>query len=90
MKKVKAIIKGQVVGVFYRTFIKEKADELGLTGYVKNIDNHTVELVVEGHEAKIKKLIDDCKQGPQGAFIESIKTESLAYSKEFNIFRIKY
>ena len=49
MKKVHAIIKGQVVGVYYRSFIKDRAEELGLNGYVKNIDNKTVELVIEGH-----------------------------------------
>ena len=90
MKKVKAIIKGQVVGVYYRTFIKDRAEELGLTGFVRNIDNHTVELIVEGHEAKIKKLLDLCNQGPHNALVEDIKTETLPYSKEFNMFRIRH
>ena len=90
MKKVHAIIKGQVVGVYYRSFIKDRAEELGLNGYVKNIDNKTVELVIEGHEAKIKRLLEFCKQGPPGALVDNIKTKSLPYDKEFNVFRVRY
>lgn len=90
MKKIKAIIKGQIVGVNFRSFVKDKADELGLTGYIKNLDNHTIELVIEGHEAKIASLLEHCQKGPEGSIVEDIKYNTLPFNKEFNRFRIKY
>ena len=56
MQRVRITISGFVQGIFFRDFVRKKAKELGLKGYVKNIENNKVEIVVEGHEIKINKL----------------------------------
>ncbi len=90
MKRIRIIVKGHVQGVFFRQFVKDRAESLGLSGYTKNISNNLVEVTVEGHEAKLKELIDICKRGPIGAQIEEVRVNSEPYIGEFNTFRIKY
>ncbi len=89
MKRVKILISGEVQGVYFRAFIKDRAEELGLNGYTKNVPIKKVEIIVEGHEAKIQKLVDLCRQGPRGALVNEVKTESLPFTGEFKSFRIK-
>ena len=90
MKRVRLTISGDVQGIYYRAFVKERASELGLTGYVKNLPGGKVEVVVEGHELKIEKLLEYCKQGPVGAKIEKVEGKTEPYKCEFKEFRVKY
>jgi len=63
---------GIVQGVFFRSFVAEYARELGLAGWVRNTPDGTVEILVEGEEANLKKLIEACQQGPKFAKVENI------------------
>ena len=90
MKRVKIIISGNVHGIFFRAFIKDRANELGLTGYVRNTEDKKIEAIVEGHELKINKLIEHCKEGPIGSKIEKVTTTTLPYIGEFKEFKVKY
>lgn len=90
MKRVQFIVQGDVQGVYYRSFVKDRAGELGLNGFTRNLPNKTVEVLVEGHEAKIQKLLELCKQGPRNSHIENITTKVLPFTGEFKMFRIKY
>ncbi len=56
---------GIVQGVFYRYSTKRKADELGLAGTVRNLPDGSVEVVCEGDEKQIERLIEWCRQGPE-------------------------
>lgn len=71
MKRIHITIKGKVTGVFFRKFIKRQADNLKVTGWVKNRLNH-VEAVFEGSDANLNKLILLCKKGPTKAKVENI------------------
>ena len=53
MRRVFIRVYGRVQGVFFRSCTQEKAEELGLTGWVKNEDEGTVVIVAEGEEEKI-------------------------------------
>ncbi|MBS3152822.1 acylphosphatase [Candidatus Woesearchaeota archaeon] len=90
MKKVIITISGDVQGIFFRAFVKDRANELGLTGYVRNTEDKKVEAVVEGHELKINKLIESCKEGPMGAKVNNVMTKTIPCTGEFKNFRIKY
>ncbi len=90
MKRVKILISGEVQGIYFRAFIKDRANELGLTGYVKNTPDKKIEVIVEGHELKINKLIEQCKEGPIGAKFINVSTTTQPYTGEFKQFRVKY
>ena len=66
---------GIVQGVFYRYSTKRKADELGLAGTVRNLPDGSVEIVCEGDEKQIERLIEWCRQGPSGAFVENVDVQ---------------
>ena len=60
-KCINAIISGKVQGVFYREGTRQKAESLNITGWVKNNNDDTVELVACGSEENINNLIADRK-----------------------------
>lgn len=73
MKSIHLIVSGKVQGVFFRDNTRKKAEELGIKGYAKNLQNGTVEIIVEGDEEKINELIDFIKKGPGIARVKDIK-----------------
>ena len=89
MKSLNIIISGKVQGVFFRANVKSKANELGISGYAKNLENRDVEIIAEGDESKIKELIDFIKKGPGMARIDKLDTKETAI-KNFKSFEIKY
>ena len=90
--KVRATIhvEGRVQGVFYRAHTKEQGRKLGLKGYVKNLRNGRVEVVVEGERQKIETLIEWLKIGPSLARVSDVTIEWMPYTGEFKNFSIKY
>lgn len=90
MKTVRIFIKGTVQSVFFRTFIKEQADELGVRGFVRNLEDGRVEVLVEGRDEKVHEMIERCKQGPKHAQIIEVKVEDMKHQgfEGFKILRI--
>ena len=64
---VHIIVHGQVQGVFYRSSAQARALELGLTGWVRNLLNGTVEVHAEGDQDALDRFIEWCQQGPPSA-----------------------
>ena len=89
MKQLHLTIHGNVQGVFFREKTKEKADELRLFGYVRNISDGTVEVVVHGDEQSLKKLLEWCRIGPRLAMVERVDEVWKDIGKtEFSEFKI--
>ena len=89
-KRVHVIIRGHVQGVLFRYSIKKNALVLGLTGWVKNKTNGTVEVITEGEEENLKELVKFCRQGPSRADVTGISVDWDEYKGEFEGFRIRY
>lgn len=87
MKTVKILIEGVVQGVFFRAFAKEQAENFGLNGYVKNLEDGRVEVVVEGYEKDVNRMIEACKRGPIHSKIRDIELEKMKH-QGFEDFRI--
>lgn len=68
---------GKVQGVFYRASTKTEADNLGLSGWVRNEPDGTVLIEVEGAEDKIETFVEWCKKGPQFANVTSVSVEEI-------------
>jgi Acylphosphatases len=81
-------ISGRVQGVFFRAHTKELADELGLTGWVRNLPDGRVEAVFEGEEDAVKRAIKWCKRGPPLASVEKVEVRYEQPTGEFRDFRI--
>jgi len=86
---VHVIVSGQVQGVWFRASTKQKADELGLNGWVRNTPDGCVEAVFEGEEELVEKMINWCGHGPPMARVENIKVKK-QQTIGFNDFSIRY
>ncbi len=90
--KVRAhiFIKGRVQGVFFRSEVRHKAKEIGITGWVRNLPDGKVEAVFEGEEKNVKEIIEFCKRGPPGARVAGVDVIWENYIGEFRDFEIRY
>jgi acylphosphatase len=89
MKKAnKIIIQGTVQGVFFRQFVKDTADKMGLRGFVRNLSDGNVEIVVEGEGETIERFLSIMKKGPEHAQIRNIVIEEKKWSGDFGEFKI--
>ena len=77
-------------GVFFRVSAKNKADELGIKGEVKNTADGGVEIKAEGEEDLLRAYLLWCNQGPQSARVEKIDAEWLEVQGWFDNFCITY
>jgi len=75
LKKKHIVITGKVQGVFYRSSTRDKAQELGVFGFVENKEDGSVYLEAEGDETKLLALMEWCHSGPENAVVEKIKVE---------------
>ena len=86
MKQVHLLISGFVQGVGFREFVKGKARKLGLTGWVRNLSDNRVEVVVQGEQNSLKKLIGICEKGPFLADVKNISIEWQEPQEKFESF----
>ncbi|HEX9664409.1 MAG TPA: acylphosphatase [Patescibacteria group bacterium] len=89
LARLKIVVYGNVQGVFFRQNTQEKALKLGLTGWVRNNSDGTVEIIAEGPKHKLEMLLNWCQAGSKEAWVESVSFEWISYKKEFQDFKIK-
>jgi acylphosphatase len=90
LASLQATVRGRVHGVFFRAFVESRAEELKLTGYVRNRPDGTVEVRAEGERQNLEKLVENLNAGPPAARVEEVIAEWAEYSGEFPSFRAKY
>ena len=80
-------IVGRVQGVGFRESVRQQAERLGITGWVRNCMDGTVEAVISGDEAAVSAMLDWCRRGPPLARVEAV--EQTVASGEFRDFTIE-
>jgi acylphosphatase len=88
MKQAHILVSGRVQGVFYRANTRKKALELGLTGWVRNLRDGRVEIVAEGKESDLRKLIAWGHEGSPMASVIDAAVEWKEYTGEYTTFSI--
>ncbi|MFI5211365.1 MAG: acylphosphatase [Ignavibacteria bacterium] len=83
---VKIIVSGRVQGVGFRYYIARIADEMGLSGYAKNLFTGEVEIAAEGRKEFLDILIEKAKEGPGNSRVSSCKVEWLDFNKKYDKF----
>jgi len=76
--------------VGYRDFVQDTARELGITGYVENLEDGNVKIVCEGEEAKIERFIIDIKVKKDFLDVSETSVKYEESTGEFKLFKIKY
>lgn len=84
------IISGRVQGVFFRAETQQAAMQFGLSGWVRNRRDGTVEAIVEGEKNDVISLINWCKTGPPLSRVKTVETDWQEFQGEFVEFGIRY
>ena len=90
MKRLNIKVYGKVQGVFFRAFTKEKADLLGIVGWVRNLPDGTVQIVAEGTPERLEEFLSYIRQGPPLAVVTKVESFEEPGDGEFNGFEIRY
>jgi acylphosphatase len=88
--RLQAIVHGRVQGVNFRYYTQRRARELGLTGYVRNVWDGTVEVVAEGQRADLDELLAFVRTGPRAAFVTRVDVHWPAATGNFDRFEVRY
>ena len=75
MRAKRVIISGRVQQVGFRQWMAEEAERLGVSGWVRNRGDGTVEAVLAGDAAAVEELVRACRRGPRLAQVDSIDEE---------------
>lgn len=86
--RVHVFISGRVQGVFFRKWVKEKTDALGVVGWIKNLADGRVEVIAEGEREKVNRLIKLIKKGPRLAEVRHVDVSWEEATGEFEEFEI--
>lgn len=65
-------VSGRVQGVFFRDFTRQRAEHLGVVGWVRNLPDGRVEAMLEGEPDAVERLIDAMRRGPASARVDDI------------------
>jgi len=88
-KAARINVSGVVQGVGFRFFVKHSADKFGVTGYVRNLYDGSVEALAEGESSAVNGFIEEVKIGPLYSHVSAAKIEQLKYTGDYNNFRIE-
>ena len=75
-ERVHVFVSGRVQGVSFRDATRSQADQLGLSGWVRNTQDGQVEAVFEGDADTVRQMVDWCESGPSSADVEDVSVEN--------------
>jgi acylphosphatase len=90
LARAHVFISGRVQGVNFRWYTQRKAQELGVTGWVRNLWDGRVEALFEGEEKLVQRAVDWCHVGPPSAQVDRVEVNYEQPSGEFSRFRITW
>ncbi len=88
-RRVRLFVSGRVQGVFYRATTAERARELELAGYARNLADGRVEVIAEGRPDAVAALIAFCREGPRLARVEAVEVAELEPTGEGGAFGVR-
>ena len=72
-KKIRAVIKGKVQGVFFRMETQQAARRIGVAGWVRNRRDGSVEALIAGDAEKVDAMLAWCRKGPPMALVDDVE-----------------
>ncbi len=88
--RLHAIVSGRVQGVFFRDNTRDEANKLGLTGWIRNLNDGRVEVVAEGEKEKLEQLLSYLHRGPLIAKVTSVQANWRDFKGEFTDFEVRF
>ncbi|HEX2923525.1 MAG TPA: acylphosphatase [Chloroflexota bacterium] len=82
-------ISGRVQGVGFRESTRRQAEMLGVTGWVRNTTDGRVEAVIEGEDSEVRRMVEWCRRGPAGAWVDRLDVNWETGTGEFDSFEVR-
>jgi acylphosphatase len=89
-RRLHAVVEGRVQGVGFRYFVLERAQNLGLTGWVRNTFGGQVEILAEGNRAQLEELLVMLKKGPPSAWVRAVDQEWSEATGQYPSFKVTF
>ena len=87
---VHILVTGKVQGVFFRQATRVAAIKYNVTGWVKNLDDGRVEILIEGEDKSVDSVMAWCNYGPANSRVDNIEVTNEDYSGNFESFEVRY
>jgi len=84
------VVSGRVQGVGFRWFVLERASLEGITGWVRNLPDGDVEVMAEGDAEAMDRFERAVRQGPRGARVDDVTTDTLTPTGRFPTFTARH
>jgi acylphosphatase len=88
--RLQALVHGRVQGVSFRYYTQHRATELGLTGYVRNLWDGTVQVIAEGQQPELETLLAFLRVGPRAALVTQVDARWTASTSDFDRFEVRF
>jgi len=88
--RARVLLTGYVTGTGFRWFLHKKAEEVGATGYVRNLDSGQLEAVFEGDKNQVEAMISHARSGPENAHVSDIQIFWETPENKWNELEITY
>jgi len=90
LHRMQATVHGRVQGVSFRYYARRRAAELGLSGYVRNTWDGSVEVVAEGARASLDQFLAFLRVGPRAAMVTGVDVRWVTPTNAFDHFEVRY
>lgn len=90
-RRLQAVVRGRVQGVYFRQFVWSRAARLGLTGWVRNGDDgRSVEVEAEGPAEALERLLELLREGPFGARVDDVQVSWSEEPRGYTTFEVRF
>lgn len=89
IRSLQCLVSGKVQGVYFRAWTHDQAASLGLKGWVRNLMDGTVEVLIQGDEAAAEELKKRLLTGPTMARVDGLEAKWIDYDTEHDAFHIR-
>lgn len=89
MKTVHIIVNGRVQGVYFRAFTQKQAIKHGVTGFVRNKGDGTVDIVASANQDKLDQFVNWCHKGPIMAKVSQVIVNEYTTTQPFTRFEVR-
>ena len=86
---MRIIVTGKVQGVFFRAHAQDSAVKTGIKGWIRNLENGSVEIVAQGERENMEKFVNWCRRGPDSARVENVSAAKEHVAEKFTDFSVR-
>ncbi|KAI8939266.1 hypothetical protein NX059_005092 [Plenodomus lindquistii] len=88
-KRISFKVEGQVQGVNFRSFTQKQAKSIGVTGFVTNASDGSVQGEAQGSDDKIKEFVQHLHKGPPASSVSDVDTSDISAKSDESSFNVK-